>query len=155
MIEHPLDHRQRHPLVDQAGAEVMAEPVRMQPDSQPPAAVTDLRRVDVALEHVPDPADRHVMLAARDTAATRRRRGQQKPRAVPERVGQQLLLAAQLLVQHGTDRDHRLAPQLQVQIAQVRMPIRADLKRVPCQRHDARHPQPSERQQQDDRAVLL
>ncbi len=61
----------------------------------------------------------------------------------------------QLLVQHGADRDHRLAPQLDVEIAQVRVPVGADLKRVPRECHDARDPQPGERQQQDDRAVLL
>ena len=43
VLEHPLDHRQRHAVIDQAGAEVVTEPVRMNPARQPPAAVTDLR----------------------------------------------------------------------------------------------------------------
>ena len=156
VIEHPLDHRQRHAVVDQAGAEVMTEPVRMQPARQPPAAVTDLRDQHVALEHVTDPPDRHVMLAAGGTSATGRRGRQQEAGAVhSERGGDELLVALQLLEQHRADRDHRLAPQPDVEIAQARVPVGADLKRVPRECHDARDPQPGEREQHDDRAVLL
>ena len=64
-------------------------------------------------------------------------------------------MALKLLVQHGPDRDHGLTPQLDVEIAQVRVPVAADLKSVSGERHDARDPQPGERQQQNDRALLL
>ena len=68
---------------------------------------------------------------------------------------QEALLAAQLLAQRRPDRDHGLAPQLDVQVTQVRVVIGADLQRVARQRDDARDPQPGERQQQDHGAMLL
>ena len=70
VVEHPLDHWQRHAVVDHARAEVMAEPVRVNAARQPPVAVADLRPAHVALDQLADGAHIEMLLAADLTAVT-------------------------------------------------------------------------------------
>ena len=65
------------------------------------------------------------------------------------------LLALQLLGELRRNRQHRLALGLDVQVAQIGMPIRADVQGAAGERDDARDPEARVGQKQNYRAVLL
>ena len=59
-------------------------------------------------------------------------------------------LAPELLGEQRRDRQHRLAAALDVEVAQIRVPVGPELERVAHQRDHARDPKAGERQHQHD-----
>ena len=152
VIQHVLDHRQRDVVVDHARPDLVAEQVRVHVQRQLTVGGADLRPAHITLDRLGHRARMDVKRAA--PGATPQPRGKQ-PLRVRGALCQERLLASQLLGQERRDRQHRLAAALDVEVAQIRMPVGPQLQALAHQRDHARDPEAAERQHQHDRPVLL